>query len=249
MVYSNNLVVAISVNGQILRENQNTVQLPFGSEYRLEFKNKNTRKALVKVEIDGQNVTEHGLIFEPGNAYSLEGFKKGLEVISKFKFIEKTKQISNYRGDRIDDGIITVKYQFERQIPRPTVMPTIPWSDIKHEPNLWFKRSRTRMSLCTDDNIQYTTQAYNAACIGSADINLDGITVHGSDSNQTFIYGSIGSLEPEEYVINIKLLGYHNNKPVKQAITVKQKLQCSTCGTKHKSYFRFCNQCGTKLGI
>ena len=35
-----------------------------------------------------------------------KGFMEGMVARNKFRFIEKTKQISDYRGDRVDDGII-----------------------------------------------------------------------------------------------------------------------------------------------
>ena len=61
MVYLEKFVtVVVSKNGKFLREikdnGSDTVQLPFGSEFALKFKNLNSTRAAISVEIDGQDV-------------------------------------------------------------------------------------------------------------------------------------------------------------------------------------------------
>jgi len=90
----------------------NTVYIPFDSVYEIIFKNLNSRDALVDISIDGQNVLDNGHIIVRANSSGLlEGFLKDNKVTNKFKFIRKTNQISNYRGDFIDDGIIRIEYK------------------------------------------------------------------------------------------------------------------------------------------
>ena len=129
MVYSNKLVVVLKNNGKILREYNNTnqdsysVKLPFGSEYSLHFKNLDTRDCVAKISIDGQDVMSGSqLIIRAEQETSIEGFLKGNTATNKFKFIEKTKQISDYRGDKIDDGLITIKYCFTKPVIIPQVL-------------------------------------------------------------------------------------------------------------------------------
>jgi len=59
----------------------------------------------------------------------------------------------------------------------------------------------------------------------------------------------IGTLE-ESSVIVIKLMGMQQGPGVvvEEPITVKTKLECSSCGLKSKSSFKFCPGCGTFLG-
>ena len=75
----------------------------------------------------------------------------------------------------------------------------------------------------------------------------EGITVKGSECDQFFRYGSIGELEQSK-VITIQLRGTTaGGVQVQQPVTVKTKLECSSCGTKSKSSFKFCPNCGTFL--
>lgn len=130
MVYHNQLIAVIKANGKILRElsnNSNTVKLPFNTEYSIIFKNLNSRDALIKVSIDGENVLDNSeIIVRANSSGSLEGFLKGNTVTNKFKFIQKTDQIVNHRGDRIDDGIIRIEYRYAKI--KPVTIQTTNWT-------------------------------------------------------------------------------------------------------------------------
>ena len=122
-MYHEGLVVVVKSNGKILRENKDEVYLPFGSEYAILLKNLETRKALVKISIDGADVLDgNSLIIDPNTETNLEGFMKGSIAKNKFKFIKKTKEISDHRGDRIDDGIIRVEYWFEQLVEKKHIV-------------------------------------------------------------------------------------------------------------------------------
>ena len=75
----------------------------------------------------------------------------------------------------------------------------------------------------------------------------EGITVKGSECNQSFRYTTMGSLEKSEVIV-IQLKGLtESGGDVKEAITVQKKLICSSCGKASKSSFKFCPNCGTFL--
>ena len=75
----------------------------------------------------------------------------------------------------------------------------------------------------------------------------EGITVKGSECNQSFRYASIGELEQAEVII-IRLKGITGTStPIQQPITVQTKLTCSTCGKVSTSAAKFCANCGTFL--
>lgn len=118
-MYSDKLVIAVKHNGRVLRENGDTVHIPFGSEYSLFIKNKNSVRALVRVEIDGQDATESTSLIVPANgSIELERFIKGgnLEQGNRFKFIERTKKIEDGpRGVQAEDGLIRVEFEFEQE--------------------------------------------------------------------------------------------------------------------------------------
>jgi hypothetical protein len=123
MTYKNHFIAELKSNGQILRIRDGFVTLPFGSEYSLYLKNLNSRKASVTVQIDGEDVLDNSsLIIEANTSIELEGFLKNAIAKNKFKFIEKTKQIMDHRGDKIDDGLIRIEFAFEKE---DTVIKTI----------------------------------------------------------------------------------------------------------------------------
>lgn len=117
MVYQNNFVATVKVGNKILRENQNTVTVPFGSEYSIYLKNLSSVRALVRVSVDGQDATEGVWLIVPANSpLELERFIKNGNMSrgNRFKFIERTGQIEEHRGVGAEDGLIRVEYKFEK---------------------------------------------------------------------------------------------------------------------------------------
>ena len=55
VAYQDNFAAVIKCDGIILREQDKTVKLPFDSEYSILLKNLDSRRALVRIEIDGDN--------------------------------------------------------------------------------------------------------------------------------------------------------------------------------------------------
>jgi len=127
-MYNAGLVCVVKVNGRILRESMDEVYLPFNSEYSILIKNLESRKALVNISIDSQDVLDgNSLIIGPNEESELKGFMNGNKAKNKFKFIQKTKEISEFRGDKIDDGIIRLEYWFEQLAPQKQMVITEHW--------------------------------------------------------------------------------------------------------------------------
>jgi hypothetical protein len=116
MMYNSKLVCAVKTGGKILREELKDgnaiVTLPFGSEYSLLLKNLSGKRALVNIEIDGKKLAPRGFVLDKGQEYEIE---RPTDSKRKFKFIEKTEAISDHRGDRIDDSLIRLTWQFEQE--------------------------------------------------------------------------------------------------------------------------------------
>ena len=255
-MYSNNFAAAIKVNGKILREFGDTVYLPFGSEYEIRLKNINNTRTKVTIEIDGENVTGGGLILNPSETVDLERFIRNgnLSEGNRFKFIERTNKIENHRGIKLEDGLITIRYEFE--ITLPTYTPFVQKTTFpinyyvgggggRYASNI---RSGLNASLAKSVLDINTNSTLSASVALSA--NETGITVEGSKSNQKFNTtlwnGSIGGTN----VLNIKMLGEtEENKKVREPVTVKTKLECKTCGTVNPATSNFCSECGTSLQL
>ena len=270
-MFHEKLVVAIKNQGKILREQDSSVHLPFSSEYQIYIKNLHTRKCKINVEIDSQLVIK-GLLLNPKEGIDLERFVEGYSNSSgpRFRFIEKTQQISEFRGDRGEDGLVRVEYQFEREKPltrtiiERRVTEFTPYTPYWNN-GPWYGGISSFVPVETSYGISDVQNGYVSCAMASTQMSdgpvqqfnlgavtksasLDGITVPGSDSSQKFSYGSIGELEENKHVIIVKLFGTtSNNEEVIKPITVETKIQCPTCGTKSSSYMKFCGSCGTRL--
>ena len=137
MVYNHKFVAVVKSGNKIVREKDNdVVELPLGSNYSIYLKNKNSVGAVVSIEIDGQDVlSDNQLYVGPNQEFTLNGhMDSGGTITNKFKFIEKTSQISDHRGDKIDDGMIRISWRYEEQ------KPIIKKETIIHEEHIYRKR-------------------------------------------------------------------------------------------------------------
>lgn len=269
MVYSNNFIVVIKHKGKILRDVNGVVRLPFGSEYSVLLKNKDSRTAVANVEIDGEDVMGGHQYIVPGNSTrELKGFLKGLKATHKFRFIKKTKEIARFRGDRLDDGLIRVEFKFEQKNDNTWKGPWIYYptfgSDVKktrknidNDSSGGYYGSTTTNSYRLNDSISNTSftsdvvacfNHFNHVATPKAD---EGITVKGSKTNQNFQYGDVGPLESFSNVIIVTLRGAVKKegkvKKVKRPVLTKTKVQCQVCGRKWKSSLKFCGNCSAAL--
>jgi len=253
MMYNNNFVAVIKHNGRILRERDGAVRLPFGSHYSILLKNKNSKRALVQIQVDDKYVLKGGqkLIVDAHSTVEIKGFMRNMSVSNRFKFIKKTKQIRRYRGDRIDDGLVSVEYWFEKD-PDPiwyfnAIAPTFKESGRR------YGGSSFSHSYYSDSNtageVRYSSSLSNNSFTKSSAPSDDGITVKGSKINQDYVYGHINDVESSSSVITIQLKGRtkKTKRMVKKAVTTRTKLRCETCGKRSKSYAKFCSRCGTYL--
>lgn len=116
-MYKNKVAVAIKTAGKVLREQNESVAIPFGSEFSVFIKNLHTVRASIKVEIDGVDIGDGTrFVVQPNSSIDLERYIKAGNLTSGncFKFIERTGNIEGSRGIKIDDGLIRVEFQFEK---------------------------------------------------------------------------------------------------------------------------------------
>jgi len=267
-MYKNNFAAAIKVDGKILREFGDTVYLPFGSEYQIRLKNLNSRRVKVKVQIDGETVTGNDLVMNAYETFDLERFIRNgnLTEGNRFKFIERTSKIEQHRGIEVEDGIISIHFEFEMPNWGIQTNPNVVYrgasdrytsrrvnlGNTQYEtPTGWYSNTSASINALSDTYGVINTSGEIHDGYAVFDLNDTGITVEGSKSDQTFgtttWNGSLGTLGE---VINIKLLGEtEQNKAVREAVTVKTKLKCKTCGTMNPATSKFCSECGTSLQI
>ena len=258
MVYNNKLIACVKVDGKVLREKNSSVELPFGTEYTILLKNLNSKRAVVNIEIDGQDIGNGDrLVINPNESLNLERY---ITSNHRFKFIEKTEEISDYRGDRPDDGLIRISYSFEKDKSNYW-SPFDPWfpqwykfSEVTYDIHTNTPTSKSSYVSC--DSGDWTTQdcVYKNESDNKVNLNYPntaGITVPGSKSNQQFEHINTIETENETHVIVLSLVGCKKQNEqivtVQRPILVQTKLICSTCGKSCSSNDNFCSRCGTAL--
>jgi len=240
MMYNSKLIAVIKVNGKVLRETGETVYIPFGSEYEIALRNMHTTKAVVDITIDGVDVLDgSSLVIRPNDNGSIEGFMKGNNVSHKFKFIEKTQEISDHRGDDISDGYIRISFKFEKP---PTV------SNISYLPRTYTNKPFSDKTGDPLYDIYASVRSVSTNTMRRAPMD-DGITVKGSNSNQSFQNTSIGLIEDIEHIIVFQLKGQTPSGVIDKPILTKTKIKCDTCGRASGSKHKFCGNCGTSLVV
>jgi len=269
MVYKDQFVAVIKNGGQILRESrsgqEDVIQLPFGSEYSVHLKNLSSTRAAVSVSIDNVDVLNgHRIVLGANEAHDLEGFMENGVVKNKFKFIQKTREIAEHRGDFIDDGIVKISYQFEK----PTVYPCInvtshwPYQDIwnktyggtgdrligAHSSGSVLRGFGGVQGQSMSNSVECFAKSFTSAPEPPQPAQDEGITVKGGQTNIQYSNTYLNELFPEVKVITFKLVGVsRNNVKLARPVTVRQKINCPTCGRNNNSRYDFCTNCGTCL--
>ena len=262
-MYNEKMAVAIKSNGSILKEFKDKVYLKFGSEYSIYIKNLNNVRALVKVYIDGTEVTSDGLVINANSEVELERSIVNLDIGNRFKFIERTDGIEQHRGIKLEDGLVKIEYQFEKIIINPLTWSGLYSYDSLAAPSIlrdWTNTSYISTSNTIGNTVfggtgAITTSSNTAtASVNQMSTSLNytetGITVPGSESHQKFTTVASFNVEPTKHCMILHLLGETpDNKPVIKTVTVKSKPKCVTCGKQNKAHAKFCNSCGTSLNI
>jgi len=270
-MYHEKFVAAIKVDGKILKEFKDTVFIPFGKEYSILLKNLNSVKAIATVSIDGTDaLSTLFVMIEPYGSIELERFvnQENLESGNKFKFIERTSKIENHRGIKVEDGLIRIEFQFENKLTHLHYNPNI-WCQtpyiingapyypaaagtaapcpIEYKTHSW--GSAPISGSFTGPNLNVMPCSYSVNTAENTVANTTGITVQGSESNQTFKMAPAINVTEEKHVMILRLQGQlqESGEQVTQAITVKSRAPCKICGTKNKSGSKFCCECGTAI--
>jgi hypothetical protein len=190
------------------------VKLPFDSEYQIALDNKdNTRRALVKIRIDGRSVTKDGLILRAGETVNLERFLDSgtLSKGKKFKFIPKDEE--NLRADNSEDGYVIVSVQYEK-----SKEPIVRYQDAYASSGIATLPSNRYgyydLSTFANTSSMTTSNIPKATISASSISDPFGITTEGSESIQRFQRDEIEKMEDQIDTLTIRLIGYYKTLPI-----------------------------------
>lgn len=217
MMHSNGFVLAVKHSGQVLRELNGEVFLPFNSEYSLFLKNTNNVRSVCSVKIDGTDVLGGSELIVPANgSLDLERFLSSgdMESGNRFKFVPLSDpNVSDPTSS--ENGTIEVTF----------------WKELSYT-----------YTMVANSPIIYNC-CYNSSHILCSSNSSLGATVVGSGSNQKFSTVEFGPKDYPPTVLRLYLRG--RKEPLKVDDT--KKVFCSQCGLKSNFSANFCSRCGFKL--
>jgi hypothetical protein len=270
-MYSNGFVVSVKINGVTVGEKDNfKVAMPFDTEYSLMLKNRNDRKAVAKVYIDGEEVTKTGkLILDANSTLNLERYIEDMDNGAKFKFVPLSNNEVKDEGDS-EKGFIEVRFQLVKPTQSQVIMHEEHIYHHKHHYNDYWDypvykgpfyycggvgNSASSSGLNVNNTVSgnFTslncnslatnsndTVSYNAKIEDNKLIEEVGATIKGSNSSQKFSYSYVGELESQETVIRFQLVGTKD----KETIKLYKKTHCTKCGKKYDVNDKYCSDCG-----
>lgn len=257
--YSSGFVASVIVNGKMQHiAKDNSITIPFESEYSIRLQNKNARRAVAKIFIDDENVSDAGFVI---NAYSQIEVERSINNQFKFKFVSLTSgqaanagKSKNYDGEK---GVIRVEFSFEKKVALPQWTPrSNPYHPFRKDliPPTWNNRDDYPVSYgdCKGLSETYCSSALEADEKTSGGIGIPttrgeaGATVYGDHSNQSFCDVYMDVEDSPAVVITLLLRGWSQET----LPTINSNcLYCSNCGLKaSKKSDKYCSRCGSKLG-
>ena len=255
MMFQNGFCLAVKDSkGNILRESNGQVYLPFHSEYSLLLKNTKSMRAAVKVRIDGMDALGGDEIIVPAygstvlERFMLDG---NLSTGKRFKFVPATDSgVQDPTSG--DNGLVEAMFQEEYVYPQPVHWegPTIlrnksfTLNNSGTAPGVGSFYCSSVGGMLNDSKMSF---APDSCSIGNA-IPLAcsaGATVEGAQSGQAFC--RVANFDHNNLVCATRLCLRLMGNQV--ALTVKdtKHIHCSFCGKKNAFSANFCQGCGMKI--
>lgn len=240
-MYRDGFVVAVRVGDRFAEERgDGNFVVPFSSEYSIRIKNRNNRKAVARVYIDGEEVNKMGsFILDANGVLDLERFVSDLAKGNKFRFVplNNTKVKDKNNGE---NGAIEVRFQLVKPVELPIIYhnyTTHYVNDIR--PYFWNNVSYTVSSTPTRGS-SCAPATSDCSQVFNCSSSEKGATVEGSSSGQKFSYSYVGELDPKETAIRVQLIGT-NDSGVAEYF---KKQHCTHCGKKFGENDKYCSGCG-----
>jgi len=122
MPYSQRFVASVVVDGQVQKESPDgSVEIPFGSEYTLRFRNKHrNRRAVVKLWIDGEEQSIGGYVIPPS---SFKDIERNSHSPHRFKLVNPHSADAQAHGKDEHNvegynGVVEARFYLEKEQPQ-----------------------------------------------------------------------------------------------------------------------------------
>lgn len=220
-------------------------------EYEIEFLNNSSDTFLAKIKLDGNYISEGGLVLRPGEHVFLDRF---LKIAKKFTFQTYSVPKSSKKYIK-ENGELRI--EFFRKMIRNTYVTFGPpyyikpsWPDVcpRVTPPFWYHEGTTTTGGASVYNsTTLTNYSSNAPVVNTSMLRGSvetGITEKGEDSDQQLVDVN------EEFESFCGLTKVFKLLPIStKPISVKEikKVVCPACKTKIKKGWQFCPTCSRKV--
>jgi hypothetical protein len=217
--------MCVLVNGVVQEELANgVVRLPFGTEYSLRFRNKHSRHAVVRLRIDGEDISGGGYIVP---AHGHIDVQRPVDKDAAFKFVslsspEAVEFGKNGPNLNKSKGVIEASFYLEKEIvwQQHSLLPFYndsPWvsPDVDKKYFGPYQGSVLRSMNCQDTKLSFTTGVSSTSTPICMPINPEGCTVEGKSTGQSFTPKFI-NVEDTCTVLRICLQGKEQAREVKR---------------------------------
>jgi hypothetical protein len=228
---------------------ENSVYLKDGENFEIELFNPTTSRVLAKITINGNSISNSGIVLKPGERVYLERF-----IDSNNKFVFETYEVegSNEALNAIrNNGGVEVYFYTEITTSAYSSFPgslTINSdSNTVYGSGTLYDTYSYPLGGTTVNNL-FTTTSFTNASIGANASRSKSVETgrieKGDSSNQLFesVNGNFSSFATSS--VTVKLLP-ESQKPV-EVSTLRN--YCTNCGTRAKKQsWKFCPSCGSKI--
>lgn len=194
MAYSSKFVLTVLRDNQIQKEfADGIVPLPFGSEYALRLRNKHDRRALIKLFIDGEEVSGGGYIVPRKDKVDIF---RPVDKDAAFKFVslDSSDAADFGKSDNKDrkKGLIEARFYLEKEATPVPTHTTVHHYHYRYKNDPW--------TLSSNPFVASTTWTANNYVVGSSD--------------PMGAQGCSGSKSKEETINDLKLNLLASNQPL-----------------------------------
>ena len=234
------------------KENNPTYYLQKGQEFQIELFNPTLNTVLAKIQLNGNSISQGGLVLRPGERIFLERY---LDVAKKFMFdtyevsdTEEVKKAIENNGDfkvefykeSIPSYVYGTNVTYVTQPSTLTIHGTPIYNTYTTSPiagSFNITTSNSSTYNLTDTAVSYNTNNTSKSI-------ETGRVEAGSSSEQTFQNVNNTFDYYPFHKVEYKLLPASQKINTSEDINVRR--YCTNCGTKQKPEFKFCPSCGKK---
>jgi len=238
MVYYQNFVVSILYKGNVLREIDGKVYLPFNSDYQIRLKNLDSKlRCKAKVKVDGSYIHPEDISFvlQPNDTFDIKrllidgNMKRG----SKLRFVSVNDSRANDPSN-VENGIIEVSFYKEID---ETFFHYLGLDDSSNGNPLVYYWKRNDSS--NGNPLDYCP----INCCLTNNLQSNGTTIAGEDVNQEFYTTNDFPTTIIPAKIRLTMIGRESSLTVKET----RKKYCTKCGKKNPFKAKFCMNCGNRF--